>query len=102
MQKPDFRQNTQIQENSSTEIPTPHFYYKNVIGKTKNCWSWNQASKKRKRKTKKRQLKESRSIDNNKISFGQKISKKDKTTPLLCHFTIIVYSQCIHWSIFHI
>ena len=36
--------------------------------------------KKRKRKTKKRQLKESRSIDNNKISFGQKISKKDKTT----------------------
>ena len=33
MQKPDFRQNPQIQENSSTEIPALHFYYKNVIRK---------------------------------------------------------------------
>ena len=34
MQNPYFRQNPQIQENSSTEIPALHFYYKNVIGKT--------------------------------------------------------------------
>lgn len=37
MQIPDFRQNPQIQENSSKEIPVLHFYYKNVIGKTCKC-----------------------------------------------------------------